>query len=140
MKAHLTSPRSTLLTAIICASLALAVAASGTASAQTHQPRLTQRQLVTLLANAHSPRDHERLAHYFRSEARRLRAEARTHEQFARAYGGNTTPNNSEYFNVSRTARHCYNVAKDYLKEAREASAQAAHHELLAQQARQWPR
>jgi len=139
MKAYPMVRRVALLTVLTYASIAPAPDAVGAATAQRHSPHLTHRQLAALLVKARSPSDHERLADYYRSEARRLQSEAKRHERFARAFGDNTAPDNPDHFNVSRTARHCYNVAKDYLKEAREASAQAAHQEQLSQQVRKWP-
>ncbi len=140
MRTHATSQRKALLTALICALLVLTVAGPSSAEVQRREPRLTHEQFVKLLASARSARDHERLADYYRSETRRLGAEARRHERFARAFGDNTAPGNPDEFNLSRTAHHCHNVANDSLKEARDALARAARQEQLAQKARSWPR
>lgn len=100
-------------------------------SSKPQQP-LTKKEVRTLIANARTAADHERLADYYRSETRRLMSEAKEHEHLARVYGDRTSLNDPNYYNIGRAARHCHNLAKDYSDTAKEAQDMAAIHEEIA--------
>lgn len=122
--------RLVLLSYLLLAFAAMAVAGS---KPRKSEPKLSHKELTALIGNARTPADHERLAAYYRSEARRLMSEAKEHEDLAQFYGDRTTSlEDPTYVNMGRAARHCHNIAKDYLKEAKEATALATIHEQMA--------
>ena len=96
---------------------------------------ISRRDLRKLVTSSRTLHDHPNLAEYYRQEARRLQAESKKYERFARAAGDTTPLSEPNHYAVSRTARFDYIVAKDQLKKAQDASrladlnAQAAEKE-----------
>jgi hypothetical protein len=85
-----------------------AVAFSQTASAQQTKPEhFSKRQLNTLIAEAKTPAEHQRIAQYYQAKAQDYLAQAKEHEQMVAAYKANpsltaksqaSTINHCEYF------------------------------------------
>jgi hypothetical protein len=112
--------------------LMVSATAVGRGQARTPEPKLNHKELRALILHATTPADHERLAQYYQREARRLMAQAKEHEQLARAYGDRTSLGDPNGFNIGRAARHCHIVARECLKEA---TALATIHERMAKEA-----
>lgn len=121
---------------LIVACAVLAVSATSAGAVTVHRPRahLSHRQLMRLIVAARTPDDHERLAEYYLNEAHLLRREARRHRQFARTLDGGTSLDDSNFFNIGRTARHCRIVAEEYLKDAQRAATLARLHMQMARE------
>jgi mono/diheme cytochrome c family protein len=94
--------------------------------------RLPQSELRKLATDSRILREHPDLASYYQEKADRLRLEAKQYEQFMRE-AGDTKPVDQPNHYAGRTARFDYLVAKDKLKEAREADILAALNEQAQQ-------
>jgi hypothetical protein len=95
---------------------------------------LTQSEVKALIQTAKTPADHTRLANYYRSEASRLEAEAKVHEEMAAAYDKN--PAGHPIPKGQTLGTHCRNLTKDISNEAKEAGEMAAMHEEMARNAK----
>lgn len=106
------------------------LSAAGAQNAKTKRVKLTQKQLVWLIAHAETPSDHEQLSTYYRQQAQSLLRQAKEHHEMAAAY---PQLNASKHPGApSLAARHCENWARLYTQQAKEAEALAAIHENLS--------
>ena len=112
--------------------LATALAVSVAYSAAPRQT-LTKRELKALTTSAKTAAGHERIAEYYRVEAKRLEAKEREHEQELAEYYKNPVRYPSKYPTMGD---HCRSLAAYYKMAALKASAQADMHEHLAQDVR----
>ena len=87
---------------------------------------------MALVANAKTPADHEKLAAHFQTEATRLAAGAKEHEQLAGIYAKSPSAHDVKHPNSPETASHCRTLAELYSKAAKEAEAMAAAHDQMA--------
>lgn len=109
-------------------------------SARLHQPQigvlgpgiqmllseeLPRQELRKLVTDSRTLHDHPDLAAYYKNKAGRLRLEAEEYARYMRA-AGDTKPLDQPDHYAGRTARFDYLVAKDKLKQAREADILAA--------------
>lgn len=99
--------------------------------------RLTKTEVKALIANAQTPDDHLQLARYYRSEAARLEAEAKDHDELAAAYRQSSTSHAAAMKNpmASNTAAHCEYFAKSMREAAKADRDLAAEHEQMAKEA-----
>jgi hypothetical protein len=95
-----------------------------TMNMKEHQ--LTQKQLKALIVSAKTPEDHMKLAAYFKGEAQRQEASAKTHEEMANLYDSKT-----------EMAKHCKNLSEELKKAGESANSMAAEHEKMAAQLRE---
>lgn len=101
-------------------------------NAKTNQVKLTQKQLIWLIAHAETPSEHEQLSTYYRQQTQRLLRQAKEHLEMAAAY---PQLNASKHPGApSLAAHHCENWARLYKKQAQEAEALAAIHENLTKE------
>ncbi len=135
-------------TVLACVALVLALAA-GKAGAQVHlhpsghqqienaalegpaiqmllSEQVARRDLRKLVTSSRTARDNPDLAGYYQREARRLLAESKKYERFARIAGDTTPLSEPNHYGVSRTARFNYIVAKDQRRKAQDAKLLAA--------------
>ena len=124
-----------LLTASIAVRLLLATAIAMplAQSAVQVQQTLTKKELKALTASAKTAADHKRLGEYYRSEAKRLEAKQREHEQELAEYYENPVRFPSKYPTMGD---HCRSLTAYYRMAASKANAQADIHERLAQEVR----
>ena len=115
--------------------VAIAVAVTQTGSAQSEQ-HLSKKELRALIAGAKTKADHERLAVYYRSETKRILAEAKEHEEMAEAYHRNP-PMLASKHPMAIGEGHCRYIAERLKEAADKTQALAAMHEKLAQEATQ---
>jgi hypothetical protein len=87
---------------------------------------LSGRELRELVTDFRTVRGHPDLTKYYRNKAHRLELEAEKYAGFARAAGDTTPLNEPNHYNVGRTARFDYIIAKDELRQARDAKLLAA--------------
>ena len=96
---------------------------------------MSKEQVKTLIANAKTAEDHERLAKYFDAEAVQLDAEANEHQELVAVYKANPTGQESKHPMSGKTAGHCQYFADDLHKAATQARELAADHRDMAKQA-----
>ncbi len=90
-------------------------------AAQTAKaPDLTDEELMTLIQNAKTPADHEKLAAYYDQTATDLATTAARHKELAVIY------------RRMPPEKHCKNIAISAAKGAEDARAIAEHHRTLA--------
>jgi hypothetical protein len=113
--------------------LAIAIAMPPAQSAGQQQT-LTKKELKALIASAKTAADHELIAEYYHSEAKRLEAKQQEHEQeLAEYYNDHSIYHPSKY---PTWADHCRGLAAHYKIAAAKATAQADMHERLARDVR----
>jgi hypothetical protein len=122
-----------LLTASIAVRLLLATAIAMPLAQSAVQRTLTKKELKALTASAKTAADHERLAEYYRFEAKRLETKQREHERELAEYYENPVRYPSKYPTMGD---HCRSLAAYYKMAASKANAQADMHERLAQEGR----
>ena len=83
-----------------------------------------------MIANAKTPKDHERLAPYYRSQEQPAKEKQAEHEQMLRRYQKNSL---SHRFTKSpSTDNHCRALIRIFGDEARPGAALAAYDEKIA--------
>ncbi|TAM78728.1 MAG: hypothetical protein EPN47_20285 [Acidobacteria bacterium] len=108
------------------------LSAAGAQNVKAKHVKLTQKQLVWLIAHAETPSDHEQLSTYYRQQVQRLLQQAKEHQEMAAAY---PQLNASKHPGApSLAAHHCENWARLYTTQAKEAEALAAIHENLSKE------
>ncbi len=115
-----------LLLAMFVAPSLLRAQASGT---------MSKEEVKTLVANAKTAEDHERLAKHFDAEAIRLDAEANEHQELVAEYKANPPGQESKHPMRGKTAGHCQYFAAALHKAATQARELAADHRIMAKQA-----
>jgi hypothetical protein len=94
-----------------------------------HGPKLTTKEVKTLITSAKAPEDHHKLACYFRAEARDEAAKAKYHEEMSTLYASSS---NEKHDMVA----HCKEFAEEARKAAESDNQLAAEHEKMAEQAK----
>ena len=89
----------------------------------------TKSQVKALITNAKTPEDHQKLACYFRAEARDQETRAKYHDDMAQLYAKNTN-------RMRDMVSHCKQFAEEARKAAEADNQLAAEHEKMAEQAR----
>jgi hypothetical protein len=112
----------------------LAIAIAMPLAQSAVQQTLTKKELKALTASAKTTVDHERLAKYYRFEAKRLEAKQREHEWELAEYYENPVRYPSKYPTMGD---HCRSLASYYKMAAAKATAKAEMHEELAHKAPQ---
>jgi hypothetical protein len=106
-------------------------------STAASEHKLTKKELKELIANAKTPEDHQKVAAYYRAEAKRLRASAQEHKEWAETYAKSPvyTTRESKTGDTLMGPSHCKKWAELESEEADEADALAASHEDMAKAA-----
>ena len=102
------------------------------ANAARRTGELSNKEVKELLAKASTPQDHLRLAHHFAAKAKQYEAEAAQHSEMAKMYRAKPTISETKRPGAPDTAAHCEFLAGSLAKAAKEASALAGAHELMA--------
>jgi len=116
----------------------LAVAFTSVYTVAQDQKVPTKKELVTLLKTAKEPAEHRRIAAYYLQEAKRLRQDAKHHEELAQLYTeyppypGLVSKHGTDF---GQGAPHCKHWAELDNQQANEAEALAALHEGMAKEA-----
>ena len=114
--------------------IAFALAGLSSVPANAKDAPLTKVELKSLIANAETKADHERLAQYFDAEAARYEAEAKDHSELAPFYKKNPDPALSKHQGSPRAFEHCDALSRNLQKAAEEARGLAAEHREMAKQ------
>lgn len=96
---------------------------------------MNKEELKSLIGNAKTAQDHERLAKHFDAEANRLDAEANEHQELVAEYKANPSGQESKHPMSGKTAGHCQYFADALHKAAAQARELAADHRVMAKQA-----
>jgi hypothetical protein len=115
----------------VCFLLLAVFVATGSLRAQGSDT-LSKQELKTLIGNAKTAQDHERIAKHFDEEAVQLEAEANEHQELAAEYKANPTMQESKHPMSGKTAGHCQYFADDLHKAAQQARELAADHREMA--------
>ena len=105
------------------------VLAGSIASAQEKMeckgPKLTQKQVKALITSAKTAEDHNKLACYFRAEARSEEERAKYHEEMGKLYEHSSNAKHD-------TVKHCKEFADEARKAATADNQLAEEHEKMA--------
>jgi uncharacterized membrane-anchored protein YhcB (DUF1043 family) len=115
----------------LCLSLVAMLLVSGT-PARAQDGLLSKQELKTLIANAKTPEDHQRLAKHFTAKAAQLEDDAKDHEALAAQYKANPNMHEMKHPGSQQTASHCATMARSLRKAAEDARKVASDHELMA--------
>jgi hypothetical protein len=132
MRKHLISTR-TVKTVVFATVLALASVITVSAA---KDKAFTKVEVKSLIANAETKADHERIAQYFDAEAARYDAEAKDHGDLAPFYQKNPDPALSKHPGSPRAFEHCDSLSKSLMNAAEEARELAADHRGMAHEAK----
>ncbi|HXH51216.1 MAG TPA: hypothetical protein VNM47_17895 [Terriglobia bacterium] len=110
--------------------LGVIIVACASPSARASQASLTRKELNALIASARTPQDHERLASYFRGQARLAKENQADHEEMLLRYRENPT---SHRFTKSPSPDdHCRTLIRIFADEAQQNTALAEYHKRMA--------
>ena len=98
--------------------------------------KLTSKQLRSLIANAKTPEDHQKLAAYYRDMAAEAKANAAEHEKILAAYNQNPSTHPPAKA-AGGPAEHCRTLIRLFNDEAKEDLAMADQHDQMAKAASQ---
>ncbi len=99
-------------------------------------PKLTSKQLRSLITNAKTPEDHQKLAAYYRDMAAEAKANAAEHEKILAAYNQNPSTHPPAKA-AGGPAEHCRTLIRLFNDEAKEDLAMADQHDQMAKAASQ---
>jgi len=94
--------------------------------------QMSKDQLKELIGSAKTSADHQKLAAYYNTEADRLEAEAKDHEELAGVYRKHTDAVAQKHTMSGKTAGHCDYFAKSVREAAKADRAIAAEHQAMA--------
>ena len=119
------------IVAVLLAVLLTVVPRTGRAASEH---RLTKKELKALIASAKTPEDHQKIAAYYREEAKRLHANAKEHADLAEVYAKHPPfpAMGAKHGDTVPGVGHCRKWADLENQEADEADALAAQHEDMA--------
>lgn len=115
--------------------LILLASAMPTLAAQP-QGILKSAELKSLVSNAKSPADHQKLARHYTAMAEKHDLEAKEHESLAAEYTKNPTGHEVKHPMSGETAAHCKYYAEHCRKAATEMRSLAAAHQAMAKSAK----
>jgi hypothetical protein len=111
------------------------VAFASTAQAQQNSNQLGKQQLVTLIASAKTPAEHNRIAQYYGAQAQADLALSQEHAQMADQFKKNSVTSSSKF--ATGTVNHCAYLAASYKQSAAKMQKLEQEHEHMAQEAGQ---
>jgi hypothetical protein len=110
-----------------------AVAFAQAAQPQQKPEKLSKRQLLSLIATAKTPAEHNRIAQYYRAAAQDYLAQSKEHEEMAARYKENPTISSSKF--VTGTVNHCEYFVETFKALAANSEELAVLHERMASEA-----
>ena len=116
---------------ILSLAFVMTVAAFGqtTSAQQTKPEHFSKRQLNTLIAEAKTPAEHQRIARFYQAKAQDYLAQAKEHEQMVAAYKANPSLTAKSQ---SSTINHCEYFVKTFNELAVKSQELAKLHEQMA--------
>ncbi len=125
----------TITTLSLALALTVAVFAQAAPAQQSKPEHLSKQQLNTLIANAKTPAEHERIAHFYEAKAVDYHAQAVEHEAMVAAYKANSSLSNEK--NRASTIGHCEYFVKTFNELAIKSQELATLHEQMAKDTEQ---
>jgi len=125
-------------TSVVLSALLLSIILSVTAFAQApatssvKPEHFSKQQLNTLIADAKTPAQHERIAQFYEAKANVYSAEATEHEAMVAAYKANTNLSNNK--NQSSTISHCEYFVQTFKDKAVKSHELSQLHEQMAKE------
>ena len=113
-------------------STALLLGFGGLATIASAESPLTRKTLKTAIESAKTPQDHRRISAYYNSEATRLLAEAKEHDELAEVYAKSPNAHEAKHPMSGQTAGHCKLFAESARKAAKASQDLAKAHEEMA--------
>ena len=119
----------------VAVALALAVFSLGqTSPIHSHKAeKLTNQQLLSLIASAKTPAEHRRIAEYYHAKAQDYLAQSAEHEEQAEAYKKNPMTSSSKF--ATGTVNHCEYFSQSFKEMAAKMQELADMHEQMAKEA-----
>ncbi len=121
--------------ALLSVSLILAVASIAQTTPAVKAEKLSKPQLLSLIATAHTPAEHERIANYYDARARDFLAQSAEHAQMAVEYRKNPMISSSKW--ATGTINHCEYLAQSLKDDASKMQELAQLHREMAASAGQ---
>lgn len=121
--------------ALLSVSLILAVASIAQTTPAVKAEKLSKPQLLSLIATAHTPAEHERIANYYDARARDFLAQSAEHAQMAAEYRKNPMISSSKW--ATGTINHCEYLAQSLKNDAIKMQELAQLHREMAASAGQ---
>jgi hypothetical protein len=120
---------------IFAVALVLVISVVGFSSAAQQQKpeKLTKKQLLSLIATAKTPAEHQRIAEFYQEKAQEYLAQAKEHEEMAEAYKKSPMTNSSKF--AAGTVNHCEYFAQSFKEMAAKMQDLANMHEQMAKDA-----
>ena len=131
---HLMNTR-TLGLAVFAVAMAM-VPAVVSVPAGAKDKQLGKKELKSLIANAETKADHERIAQYFDAEATKYDGEAKEHGELAPIYQRNPSSTPTKYPGSVQSFQHCGSLSKSLQQAAESARQLAADHRGMAKEAK----
>ena len=121
----------------LCIGLTVVASGRGQTASQPTAPRLSNQQLLSLIATAKTSAEHQRLVVYYKAQANNYLGQAKEQEEQAEAYKKNPTTTSSNF--ARATVDHCEFISKSLKDDAAKLQELAAMHVLMAKHATQKP-
>lgn len=123
--------------AALALTFALALSAFGQTSAQPRNQaeKLSKQQLLSLIATAKTPAEHQRIARYYEAKANDYLAQSKEHEQMAEQYRKNPMISSSKW--ATGTINHCAYIAQSLKDASAKMQELAQLHEQMARSTEQ---
>jgi hypothetical protein len=121
--------------AILSVVLALTATVFAQAPATEQNENLSKKQLNSLIATAKTPAEHQRIAHYYSTQADSYLAQSKEHAQMAEGYKANPAINNSKF--SKGTVDHCEYFAQSFKEMSTKAGEMSEMHAQMAKDAEQ---
>ena len=120
---------------IFAVAIVLVISVVGLISAAQQQKpeKLTKGQLLSLIATAKTPAEHQRIAEYYDAKAQEYLAQAKEHQEMAEAYKKNPMTSSSKF--AAGTVNHCEYFAQSFKEMAAKMQDLANMHEQMAKDA-----
>ncbi len=110
--------------------LGLILIAYGSPSARASESNLSKKEVKTLIADAKTPQDHERLAAYYRSQEQLAKAKQAEHEEMLRRYHEN--PLSHQLTKWPSPEYHCSTLIRIFGAQAQRDAILAQRQEEMA--------
>jgi len=110
--------------------LAVILAAPRLGAVESSAPKVSEKQLQALTSNAKTPEDHQKLADYYRQQAKAFAQKSKEHTEMPEKWPVRGMPKQLTF-----APGHCRYFAELYAREARDAEALASHHQDMAKAA-----
>ena len=120
--------------ALLLVGLIVAAPVQGQSVSRTKTDKLSNQQLLSLIATAKTPEDHHRLARYYESQAQYYLEQSKLHEDMGAAYMKNPLLMSSKW--KRGTVDHCNYFAQSLKDTATKMQELANMHEQMAKDAK----